>query len=141
MTHLLQLKKVERILEIGTGCGYQTAILACLAAEVYSVEVVPELFEATRKRFAGFSDPAVKRIHLYLRNGRNGVPEAAPFDRILCAAATETIPEAWKSQLRSGGLMVLPLGKETSDLVVITKLSETEFQKRVVIPVRFVPLV
>lgn len=141
MTHLLQLQGGERVLEIGTGCGYQSAILAALGAEVHSVEVVPELYQATKKRLAGMTDPAVSRIHLYLQNGRDGVPEAAPFDRILCAAATDAVPEAWKRQLKVGGWMVLPLGKETAELIVFTKQSATEFAKRVVIPVRFVPLV
>jgi protein-L-isoaspartate(D-aspartate) O-methyltransferase len=141
MTHLLRLTGDEKVLEIGTGCGYQSVMLAALCSEVHSVEVVPELYEGTKKRLAEFTDPAIKRIHLYLRNGRDGVPEAAPFDRILCAATADTVPEAWKSQLRTGGWMVLPLGREAADLVIITKQSETEFTKRVVIPVRFVPLV
>lgn len=141
MTHLLQLTGNEKVLEIGTGCGYQSVILAALCSEVHSVEVIPELYEGTKKRLAEFLDPAIRRIHLYLRNGRDGVSEAAPFDRILCAATADTVPEAWKSQLRTGGWMVFPLGQEEADLVIITKQSETEFAKKVVIPVRFVPLV
>ena len=144
MTSLLQLTGHETVLEIGTGCGYQTAILSLLCKEVHSIEVIADLFHATKKRFEAYNQPSIQKIRLYSGNGRDGLAEQAPFDRILCAAAATEIPPAWVSQLSIGGKMVLPLAdaeNDSHDLMVVTKKSESELDKKKVIAVRFVPLV
>lgn len=144
MTDLLDLTGTERVLEIGTGCGYQTVILGSLCKEVHSVEIVKELYLATIDRFKKFAkfDPVVmSRIFLYLRDGKLGVSEAAPFDRILCAADGSEIPPEWTKQLKIGGKIVMPLKDQ---LVVLTKVNDSldnAYQTKPVLSVRFVPLV
>ena len=100
MTQSLDLTGTERVLEIGTGSGYQTAILAELAAEVYTIEVYETLLEHARQALdrVGYTN-----VHFRVGNGRKGWPEEAPFDRILCAAAAEDIPKAWTEQLADPG--------------------------------------
>lgn len=107
MTEALHLRGTERVLEIGTGSGYQAAILGALAAEVYSIEVVSELAESARRRLAelGFSN-----VHVRLGDGHEGWPEAAPFDRIILTAAPERVPDALVAQLSEDGIMVAPEG-------------------------------
>jgi protein-L-isoaspartate(D-aspartate) O-methyltransferase len=138
MTQSLDLAGTERVLEIGTGSGYQTAILARLAAEVYTIEVHASLAERAQAMLGamGFAN-----IHYRVGNGRLGWPEAAPLDRILCAAAAIEIPRAWIEQLADPGILLTPVGGwEGQMLVKVTKrggrVSHHEF-----CPCRFVPLV
>ncbi|MBW7859243.1 MAG: protein-L-isoaspartate(D-aspartate) O-methyltransferase [Leptonema sp. (in: Bacteria)] len=144
MTDLLDLTGSEKVLEIGTGCGYQTAILGSLCKEVHSIEIVKSLYKSTVKRFenfAKFDSVVMSQVFLYLKDGKLGVSEAAPFDRILCAAESSEIPPEWTKQLKVGGKIVMPLN---NDLVVLTKTKESldlPYTKKVIIPVRFVPLV
>jgi protein-L-isoaspartate(D-aspartate) O-methyltransferase len=108
MTHALQLEGNERVLEIGTGSGYQTAILSLLAKEIYTMEIVRALADeaAARLRRLGYAD----NVHLRLGDGYEGWPTEAPFDRILVTAAPDEIPEELIDQLGEGGILVLPLG-------------------------------
>ena len=137
MTSLLQLKPGYKILEIGTGSGYQTAILAEIVKEVYSIEIIEELAETAQKRL---DDLKYKNIFIKHGNGYKGWPEAAPFDGIIVTAAPKEIPNELVSQLKVGGLMIVPIGDFYQDLYVIKKTA-SGFSKQKVGPVRFVPMV
>jgi protein-L-isoaspartate(D-aspartate) O-methyltransferase len=110
MTELLELRGGERVLEIGTGSGFQTAMLAELGAKVYSVERLPELAEGARARLEGLGYAG--SIRFRVGDGSLGWPEEAPFDRVLAAAGAPALPEAPSGQLGEGGILVLPLGGE-----------------------------
>jgi len=139
MTQSLDLARTHRVLEIGTGSGYQTAILAELAAEVYTVEIHAPLLARAR----GILDSlAYTNVHYRVGNGRLGWPEAAPFDRILCAAAAEAPPPAWIEQLADPGLLLLPVGGyETGQVLVLAEKSDGRLTHHQFCPCRFVPLV
>lgn len=140
MTDLLALDKDSRVLEVGTGCGYQTAVLAEMAAQVHTIEVVPELARAARERLEALG---YNRVQTRVGDGRAGWPEAAPFDAILVTAAAPEIPPALPEQLRPGGHLVLPVdsGWQAQDLWVVTRAQDGDLQRRKVLGVRFVPLV
>ncbi|HEY5951082.1 MAG TPA: protein-L-isoaspartate(D-aspartate) O-methyltransferase [Kofleriaceae bacterium] len=137
MTEAAQLAPGEKVLEIGTGSGYQAAVLAEVGAEVYSIEIVEPLATRTHKLLARMG---YDKLHLRIGDGYQGWPEAAPFDAIIVTAAPEKIPQPLIDQLAVGGRLVIPVGKEgDQDLRVITRdkngtTSETLF------PVRFVPM-
>ncbi len=140
MTELLHLQGTEKVLEIGTGSGYQTAILAELAREVYTIELEPELLERARRiltEYLGYT-------HVRFRQGDGyaGWPEAAPFDAIMVTAAPPEIPSPLLEQLRIGGRMVIPVGTWDQDLLLVVRHGpETEdVTVRSITPVRFVPL-
>jgi protein-L-isoaspartate(D-aspartate) O-methyltransferase len=136
MTEALGLRGGETVLEIGTGCGYQAAILAELAAKVYTIEIVEPLADEARERLGrlGYGNVAVRA-----GDGFRGWPEAAPFDGILVTAAAPRIPGPLKEQLKDGGRMILPVGDEEQDLVLVTRRGAA-FDERRVLPVRFVPM-
>ncbi len=136
MTELLGVDSGDRVLEVGTGSGYQAAILAALGLEVYSVEVVPALERRARELLAGLHCDAV---HVRLGDGRSGWPEEAPFDGILLTAAPESIPEALIDQLAVGGRLVGPEGRTRQDLILIEK-TPTGVRRTTIFPVAFVPL-
>lgn len=137
MTEALQVAPAHRVLEIGTGCGYQTAILASLAAEVYSIELVPELAERARRTLdaQGYTN-----IHIRTGDGYAGWPERAPFDRILGAAAAEEVPPVLVDQLADGGILVIPIGTWSQELRVLQKRGR-DLDTLATLPVRFVPMV
>jgi protein-L-isoaspartate(D-aspartate) O-methyltransferase len=137
MTELLNLKGDEKVLEIGTGSGYQAAVLSQLADSCYSVEIVKELAElsSSRLRDMGYNNVIVK-----WGDGYKGWPAHAPFDAIIITAAPETIPEELIDQLKTGGRMVVPVGTLYQNLLLIYKTNKG-YQKRNIIPVRFVPMV
>jgi protein-L-isoaspartate(D-aspartate) O-methyltransferase len=138
MTEWLRLEGGERVLEIGTGSGYQTAILSLLAREVFSVEIVPELSAAAG---AALAELGVANVRLRVGDGRAGWPEEAPFDRVLVTAAPEVLPETLLRQLAPGGRLISPVGVgEQQVLRVVTKDAAGGLQARDVLPVRFVPL-
>jgi len=136
MTQELGVVPGARVLEIGTGCGYQTAILAALGADVYSLEIIPELAEQARGTLARLGYAGV---HLRHGSGYDGWSEAAPFDRILLTAAPPDIPGALIDELADGGRMVAPVGTEFQIMTVIEK-SGGETTTRTSMPVRFVPM-
>jgi protein-L-isoaspartate(D-aspartate) O-methyltransferase len=140
MTDMLELLPTDRVLEIGTGCGYQSAVLARLVHEVFSVEVLPELAAAAQERLKrlGFANVEVRA-----GDGRAGWPERAPFDAVMVTAAAREIPPALLEQLKPGGRMVIPLGNRMfgQDLVLVRKNQAGIVSQRVVLPVAFVPLV
>jgi protein-L-isoaspartate(D-aspartate) O-methyltransferase len=137
MTEQLRLKGTEKVLEIGTGSGYQTAVLSRLAGSVFSIEIRPELASEATERLKRFgATNAVVRA----ADGFYGWPEEAPFDGILVTAAPETVPEPLLAQLAPGGRMVIPVGGFFQELKVIERTPEG-LRERSVLPVRFVPFV
>jgi protein-L-isoaspartate(D-aspartate) O-methyltransferase len=138
MTQSLHLTGPQRILEIGTGSGYQTAVLASLAAEVYTMEVHAALLERAQRTLQGLG---YANIHYRIGNGREGWPEAAPFDRILCAAAAEKVPQAWIDQLGECGILLTPVGGWGGQVLVRLTKREGRLEREEFCPCRFVPLV
>ena len=136
MTEHLALTGRERVLEIGTGSGYQTAILAELAREVFTVELLEPLSREARERLEDLGYPNVR---LRVGDGREGWREVAPFDAILAAASAEDVPPRLLEQLAPGAKLVLPLGVDRQELWMITRTPEGNLSRRL-IPVRFVPL-
>ena len=138
MTELLAPAKRHRVLEIGTGSGYQAAILGQLAAEVYSVEIVPELARSAAKtlRELGYTNITVRQ-----GDGYKGWPERAPFDGIMVTAAPPELPEALITQLARSGRLVAPIGSTSvQELIVIEKRADGTIRRRSAGPVRFVPM-
>ncbi|HXH65027.1 MAG TPA: protein-L-isoaspartate(D-aspartate) O-methyltransferase [Mariprofundaceae bacterium] len=140
MTDLLDLKPTDTVLEIGTGCGYQTAVLAMLAHRVCTVEVVPELLDKARKTLAGLG---IDNVEARVGNGYDGWPEPVLFDAIIVTAAAPEVPESLLAQLGPGGRMVIPVGEPgfTQDLLRLQKQADGEVAGRPVLPVAFVPMV
>jgi len=136
MTELARVGPASRVLEIGTGCGYQTAVLAECAGDVWTIEIEPELAAAAAGTLASLG---VENVHRRVSDGSLGWPEAAPFDAMLVTAAPADVPPALLDQLALGGRLVIPLGTTSQNLWVITREPEG-FRRRSVIPVRFVLL-
>jgi len=137
MTEALQLAPAHTVLEIGTGSGYQAAILADIVKQVYSIEIVPDLAESARRALA---QAGVRNVEVRTANGYLGWPDRAPFDRIIVTAAPPEIPQALVDQLAAGGIMVVPVGTSHQEIVVVTKTPGGVIQQRT-IEVRFVPMV
>ncbi|CAI8268770.1 MAG: Protein-L-isoaspartate O-methyltransferase [Flavobacteriales bacterium] len=133
----LQLKTGMKVLEIGTGSGYQTAVLCHMGAEVYSIERQHELFRTSLKRLPSLG---YKPKKLIFGDGYKGFPKKAPFDRILVTAGAPSVPEPLLAQLAVGGKMVIPVGDTNQKMTVISRTSDTNFQKLVLGDFRFVPL-
>jgi len=136
MTELIAPGPEMRVLEVGTGSGYQAAVLAELVDSVFSVEIIPELAHEARARLA---ELGYENIEVRIGDGYDGWPERAPFDAILVTAAPPTIPEPLLDQLIPGGRMVIPVGRRYQDLLVITR-TEDGFERETVTGVRFVPM-
>lgn len=136
MSQLADVDAGEKVLEIGTGSGYQAAVLAELGARVYSIEIVEPLARRTRERLDAMG---YEGIHTRIGDGYRGWPDEAPFDAIVVTAAPPEIPEPLKAQLAVGGRMVVPVGERFQDLVVLTR-TEDGFERERSIPVRFVPM-
>ena len=137
MSEALELKPQDRVLEIGTGSGYQAAVLAELAREVYSIEIVEPLGKEAAARL---KDLGYERVNLRIGDGYRGWPEAAPFDAIIVTAAPDHVPPALVEQLRKGGRMVLPVGRFAQDLLRLRRTAKGVVQENL-LPVRFVPMV
>lgn len=139
MTELLELASGERVLEIGTGSGYQAAILAELTPHVFTIEIIPALAE---RAGATFRRLGLTGIQTREADGHHGWPEAAPFDAIIVTAAAASIPPPLLEQLAPGGRMIVPVGATpwTQNLVLVTKDGTGQIRTRTLIPVRFVPL-
>lgn len=139
MTDILDIEKEHCILEIGTGSGYQAAILSELADEVYSIEVVKELEDQAKLRLQKLG---YNNVHTRLGDGYYGWIEHAPYDSIIVTAVSKDIPPPLIDQLKSNGKMIIPIGTPDSpqNLILVEKDSEGEIHSRHVLPVRFVPL-
>lgn len=136
MSEALELKPTDRVLEIGTGSGYQAVILAHLAREVFSIEIVAPLAKEAEERIQRLGYTSIK---LRVGDGYRGWPEAAPFDAIMVTAAPDHIPPRLLEQLREGGRLVLPVGRFFQDLIRIRKTRE-RIRRETLLPVRFVPM-
>lgn len=136
MTELLELQPAFKVLEIGTGCGYQTAVLAEIVKQVYTVEIIEPLAKDAQQRLDTFG---YHNIHLKIGNGYYGWQEHAPYDGILVAAAPEVVPDRLINQLVSGGRLVLPIGGSNQELVLIQK-TESGVKQKTITGVRFVPM-
>ena len=138
MTEQLNVNSTHRVLEIGTGSGYQAAILSRLAREVVTIERYRTLADQARDRLKAL---AYDNVEVVAGDGFAGMPERAPFDRIIVTAAAETIPETLMAQLADDGIMILPLGShEGSQHIIKLTKSQTGTQRESLIPVRFVPM-
>ena len=137
MLHLLDIEPGNRVLEVGTGLGYQAAVMAEMGAQVFSVEIVEEFAEAAVSRFAALGYDVKTRVG----DGSRGWPEFAPFQRILVTAASAEPPAALMEQLALGGRMVIPLGgKDVQQLTVIEKTDDGDTNTRSIMPVKFTQL-
>lgn len=137
MTEALELDKQDRVLEIGTGSGYQTAVLAELVQEVFTVEIKGGLSFTARKTLNALN---YSNVNYLTADGKLGWEEHSPFDAVLVTAAPAKIPSGLQDQLKLGGRMIIPLGSTFQDLVLITRTGQ-KYKKKKLIPVRFVPLV
>jgi len=140
MSESLKIDAGHKVLEIGTGSGYQSAVLSSLCNYVHTIEIIDELATKASSRL---KELGYNNITVHFGDGNNGLPEEAPFDRIMVTAAPEEIPEILVEQLSEGGMMILPMGKEfdIQHLWVVTKGEGGSIKKEKVLPVRFVPMV
>jgi len=135
MTDMLEIRKEDVVLEIGTGLGYQAAVLAELAHKVYSVEIIEALAQQAAKRLsrAGYTNVEVK-----VANGSQGLPEHAPYDKVMVTAAPDLIPPALINQLKPGGRMMIPAGlSDNQQLILVEKNASGRLSTREILPVRF----
>ena len=139
MTDLLKLSENDKVLEIGTGSGYQAAVLSELVQQVYSIEIIEPLGKLSRQRF---KQMGYKNITTKIADGYYGWEEHAPFDAIIVTAAGSHIPHALIEQLKPGGKMMIPVGSNfmTQQLLLISKTNNGKIQTQQILPVRFVPL-
>jgi protein-L-isoaspartate(D-aspartate) O-methyltransferase len=139
MTEVLQLKPTDRVLEIGTGSGYQAAILAEICDSVFTIEIVPELAHRAKNLLEQLG---YKNIQVKHGDGYQGWPEKAPFDAIIVTCSPTKIPQPLKSQLKEGGRMVIPVGyPETGQELYLIRKENERLIEKAVLPVRFVPMV
>jgi len=135
MTDLLDPQPVDRVLEVGAGLGYQTAILARLVAQVWSVEIVEEFVESAQNRL---KHVGVENVSIRVGDGSRGWAEHAPFDKMIVAAAAKEVPQALLEQLKPGGRLVIPLGAaEDQRLSVVSKSADSASEVPAIMPVRF----
>ena len=137
MTEQLRLKPTERVLEVGTGSGYQAAILAELVAEVYTIEIIEPLgknAEATLQRLG------YKNVHVKVGDGYSGWPEHAPFDAVIVTCAPDHVPQQLTDQLKDGGRMVIPVGERFAQQLYLLEKKNGHLKESATLPVRFVPM-
>ncbi|MBI5916481.1 MAG: protein-L-isoaspartate(D-aspartate) O-methyltransferase [Bacteroidetes bacterium] len=137
-TQLLEVKKRDRILEIGTGSGYQAAILGTMGARVFTVERQEQLYHQAKKLLAEMN---FSNIRCYFRDGTKGLPEFAPYDKILVTAGATEVPQALLDQLKIGGWLVIPLGRRSQKMMRIIKKTENEYVEEDWGDFRFVPFI
>ena len=136
-SQLLEVKKGDNVLEIGTGSGYQTAVLVTMGAKVYSVERQNELFKSTSLLLPKLN---IRPKHLSFGDGYKGLPQFAPFDSIIVTAGAPIIPQPLMAQLKIGGRLVIPLGDKEQIMTLLIRKNETQFEKHEFGEFRFVPL-
>ena len=137
MTEKLALKPGDKVLEIGTGSGYQAAVLAECGADVYSIEIIPELARHAR---AALDAEGYRRVHILTGDGYKGWPEYSPFDAIVVTCAPDEVPKALVDQLKEGGHLIAPVGRGLQRLVILCK-QRGQVEQEDDLPVRFVPMV
>jgi protein-L-isoaspartate(D-aspartate) O-methyltransferase len=137
MTEALKLQGNERVLEIGTGSGYQAAILAEIVKEVYTIEIVPTLGKRAEELLQKMG---YKNVQVIIGDGYRGLPAKSPFDAIIVTAAPDHIPQPLVDQLKAGGRLIIPVGNLEQELILIEKKADGSVTKKSVLPVRFVPM-
>jgi len=137
MAEQLHLSKTDKVLEVGTGCGYNAAVLSRLVDHVYSIEIIAWLADLAKENLAKTHYDNISTRH---GDGFAGWPEEAPFDAIILTAAPPTIPHPLKEQLKIDGKILAPVGRLNQKLVLLTKTAENEFAEKTLLPVRFVPM-
>jgi protein-L-isoaspartate(D-aspartate) O-methyltransferase len=136
-TALLNIKPGDKVLEIGTGSGYQAAILHLLGAEVHTIEYQKKLFDRTKKFMAKLGI----NLHFYFGDGSKGIPEHAPYDKILVTAGAPVVPNSLLKQLKVGGILVIPVGdRKTQKMMKLTKITDTKIEQEEFDNFAFVPL-
>ncbi len=138
MTEALDPEKDEKVLEVGTGSGYQAAILAKLCGSVYSIEIIEKLGESARQLL---QELGYNNVHVKVGDGYQGWPGHAPFDAIIVTCSPVEVPQPLKEQLAEGGRMIIPIGRKFSQELVLLRKTEGELHEESVLPVRFVPMV
>jgi protein-L-isoaspartate(D-aspartate) O-methyltransferase len=136
MSEAARLAPADKVLEVGTGSGYQAAILAAIGAHVFSIEIRPELAERARRALL---ETGYGEVQVRTGDGYRGWPEEAPFDAILVTAAPDAIPDPLLAQLKPGGRLVVPVGSGTQELLRVTRTA-SGFERETLLPVRFVPM-
>jgi protein-L-isoaspartate(D-aspartate) O-methyltransferase len=136
MTEAARVRQGDRVLEIGAGSGYQAAVLATIGARVFSLEILPEVADATR---AALQAARIAGVEVRTGDGYHGWPEEAPFDAILVTAAPETTPEPLVGQLAEGGRLIVPVGAGSQELLRLTRTASGLLRESL-LPVRFVPM-
>lgn len=137
MAEALQLRPNEIVLEIGTGCGYNAAVLSRLVSHVYSLEIIEWLAELAKENL---DETNFKNISTHYGDGFKGWPEKAPFDAIILTAAPPQIPIPLKKQLKIGGRLLAPVGRMSQKLIILKRTEEEEFEEKTLLPVTFVPM-
>jgi protein-L-isoaspartate(D-aspartate) O-methyltransferase len=137
MTELLSLRPGDKVLEIGTGSGYQAAVLAEITDQVYSIEIIESLAESAAERLGQLG---YDKVQVRAGDGYRGWPEEAPFDAIIVTAAPDHVPEPLLAELAPGGRLVIPVGSFFQELKRITRRADGTFREESVLPVRFVPM-
>lgn len=137
MAQALELEKDDKVLEIGTGCGYNAAVMAQMVDEVYSIEIVEWLGEQAKKNLM---EAGIENVRSKVDDGYKGWPEHAPFDKVILTAAAPDIPQPLKDQMAIGGKLLAPVGRDHQILIMLEKLAEDNFKKKKFLPVRFVPM-
>ena len=136
-TELLQVSPRQKVLEIGTGSGYQASVLLYLGVQLYTIERQQKLFKQTQKLLPKLMN---RTVHMYFGDGYKGIPNEAPFDRILVTAGAPYVPKALLAQLAVGGRLVIPIGEETQTMTLYERISEKEFHKTTHGTFQFVPM-
>ena len=136
-TELLQVSPRQKVLEIGTGSGYQASVLLYLGVQLYTIERQQKLFKQTQKLLPKLMN---RTVHMYFGDGYKGIPNEAPFDRILVTAGAPYVPKALLAQLAIGGRLVIPIGEETQTMTLYERISEKEFHKTTHGTFQFVPM-
>ena len=137
MAQTLEIKKDEKVLEVGSGCGYNAAVLAQLASHVYSIEIIEWLADLAKKNIDA---EGVENVSVRFGDGYKGWPEKSPFDKIILTAATPEIPKPLKDQLIVGGKILAPVSNSYQKLVLLEKTGDDEFIEHDMLHVRFVPM-
>jgi protein-L-isoaspartate(D-aspartate) O-methyltransferase len=137
MTEQLRLSPTDRVLEIGTGSGYQAAILAELVGEVYTIEIVAPLAQSAE---AALQRLGYKNVHVKVGDGYKGWPENAPFDAIIVTCAPDKVPQPLIDQVKDGGRMVIPVGERFAQQLYLLEKKNGQLKESVTLPVRFVPM-
>ena len=137
MTERLELKPTDRVLEIGTGSGYQAAILSELAAEIYTIEIVEPL---GKRAEATLQQLGYKNVHVKIGDGYQGWPEHAPYDAVIVTCAPEKVPRPLVDQTREGGRIIIPVGPSNDQQLYLLEKNEGRLKQRAILPVRFVPM-